>query len=298
MSASESHNSPGYSSRTFARALGIKMPEPYPLEFPRVLDFIPVHSLQAEIDPAQELFVYAGNVSIPLSKNPKRTQQNKDHNISIIQSPSNRLHTAVKFGHVNNEQTITQVDLWEDVQDMMGIDTKEEESTVPELSIRMRGLKNKVPYDISDHPDLSGIEYIYQIQSSRGNRTKSYRERFGLDMIVNPSYMIKNELIERGIWSNQYSSRLRSILRTEAMLGGGEHRRIGWSEIFTMPVAIVQGDKKYRFPPLAGALNRSITADKWHWDYGVPSALTGKINSWDINAVLYMLAKRRVAAVI
>ena len=289
--------SEGYRSRTFARALGIKIPEPYPLEFPRILDFIPIHSLQAEIDPLQELFVYAGNVSIPMSEQPKRTQQNKDHNITITQSPQNRLHTAVKYGHINNEQTTTQEDLWEDVQDMMGIDIKSE-STVPELSIKMRGLRNEIPYEVSDHTDLEGMEYIYQIQGSRGNRTKSYRERFGLSHIINPTYMIRNELRERGIWKKTYNRRLRSILRTESMLAGGEHKKIGWSELFRMPVSIVQSDKKYRFPPLAGALNRSLSSKKWHWDYGVPTALTGKINSWDMNAVVYMLNKRHSVAVI
>lgn len=283
--------------RTFAEALGVKLPEPYPLTFPRILDFIPIHSLNATIDPAQEIFVYAGNVSVPLSSQPKRVQQNKDHTITISQSPINRLHTAVKYGHSNNEQTTTQEELWEDVQDIMGLDT-EAESTIPELTIKLRGLRNEVPYEVSDHPDIEGMEYIYQIQGSRGNRTPSYRDRFGLTHIINPTYVIKNELIERGLWRKQYGGRLRSILRTETMLAGQGHKRIGWSELFKMPVAVVKGKKKHRFPPLAGSLNRALAMDKWHWDYGIPSALTGKINTWDVNAVVYMLSKRHAVSVI
>lgn len=288
----------GYHSRTFARALGIKIPEPYPLNFPRILDFIPIHSLQATIDPLQELFVYAGNVSIPMGdKSEKRVQQNKDHTISISQSPVNRLHTAVKYGHINNEQVTTQEELWEDVQDMMGIDT-EAESTIPELSIKMRGIRNEIPYEVSDHTDLEGMDYIYQIQGARGNRTRSYRERFGLSHIINPTNVIKNELIERDLWKKEFSGRIRSILRTESILAGGERKRIGWTELFKMPVSIIQSGREHRFPPLAGALNRALSTDKWHWDYGIPSAITGKINSWDINAVVYMLSKRRSVAVI
>lgn len=287
----------GYHSRTFARALGLKIPEPYPLNFPRILDFIPIHSLQATIDPLQELFVYAGSVSIPLSKSEKRVQQDKDHMITITQSPESTLKTAVKYGHVNNEQVTTQEDLWEEVQDMMGIDEKSE-STIPELSIKMRGIRNEVPYEVSDHTDLEGMDYIYQIQGSRGNRTRSYRERFGLSYIINPTNVIKNELIERGLWRKEFSGRIRSILRTESILAGGERKRIGWTELFKMPVSIIQSGSEHRFPPLAGALNRALSTDKWHWDYGIPSAITGKINSWDINAVVYMLSKRRSVAVI
>lgn len=285
-------------SRSFAEALGIRIPQPYPLTFPRNLDFIPIHSLQAQIDPRQELFAFAGNVSIKMGEEKKRTMQDKDHLLTISQSPSNRLHTAVKYGHMRNDKTTTQEDLWEDVQDVMGIDTKA--SSVPELSIRMRGLKNNIPSKFTDHPDLQGLDYICQIQGSRGNRTRSYKSRFGLHQLTNPSSLIRNELTERGLWSNTLGRRMKSILRTESIIATAENKieRKGWEELFKMPMGVIEGLKRHKFPPLSSQLNTAIAQSKWHQDTGIPSALTGRIDSMKMQAVVYLLSKRRKIIVI
>ena len=284
--------------RSFAESLGIRIPQPYPLSFPRTLDFIPTQSLQAEVDPKQELFSFAGNVSIKMGEEKKSLVQDKDHLLTISQSPSNRLHTAIKYGHSNNTQTTTQEDLWDDVQDMMGIDTKA--TSVPELSIRMRGLKNDIPKSVEDHPDLQGMDYIYQIQGSRGNRTRSYVSRFGLYQLSNPSTIIRNELTERGLWDQSRSRRLKSILRTESIIAGSESSidKKGWEELFRMPVGVLEKLKTRRFPPLSGQLNSALVENKWHQDMGVPSALTGKIDSLKMQAVVYLLSKRQRVIVI
>ncbi len=289
--------SPGYGSRSFARALGIKIPEPYPLTFPRMLDFIPLHSIQVLTDPLQELFVYAGNVSIPLEKvTDKSITQNKDHTITITQDPSSNLKTAVKFGDPDGEIITTQEELWDEVQDMMGID-EEGGLIIPELSTRLRGLRNPVPYEVSDHVDLEGMEYLFQIQSSRGNRTRSYRERLGLDMLTNPGYIIRNELKERELWKADYGRYMKSILRTETILAGGDRGRIGWTELYKMPAVLIRAGKKFKFPPLASSLNRALSADKWSWDYGIP--MTGELPPVGApRAVVYSLVKRNVIVAI
>lgn len=278
--------------RTFAEALGERIPQPYPLSFPRTFDFIPLHSIQSQVDPAQEVYFYAGNVSIPISKFESTYIRNKEHDITIKQSPVNRTNTAVKFGSTKSEGIVSQKELWNAVQDEMGFDT------VPELAIRARGLRTKVPWEVQDHPDLEGSEYIYQLQMSRGNRTRSFRERFGLYQLSNPTLLIKNELIERGIWRRFYSRRIKSILRTESVLAGDGAKRKGWTELFKMPVSHIKGEKNYRFPPLSAQLNRALIEDKWHQDMGIPSSLTGQIDSLKMKSVVYILSKRHKVMVI
>ncbi|MBW2672040.1 MAG: hypothetical protein JRD89_01325 [Deltaproteobacteria bacterium] len=280
------------SGRTIAEALGERIPQPYPLTFPRTLDFIPLHSLQSQVDPEQEIYFYVGNVSIPISQSEGIFRRNKEHDLTIRQNPINRTQTTIKFGGTNNDTTITQKELWNIIQDEMGFDT------IPELAIRVRGLRNHVPENLYEYPELQDAEYVYQLQVSRGNRTKSFRERFGLWQLTNPTRLIKNELIERGIWRRRYSKRIRSLLRTECITAGDGEKRKGWEELFKMPIAHLKGQKKYRFPPLSAQLNRELISNKWHHDMGIPSALTGKIDSLKMQSVVYLLAKRHKVIVI
>ena len=84
------------------------------MNFPRTLDFINVMSLQSQVDPAQELFSFAGNVSVKMGKiDAKEVIQDKDHLITIRQSPSNRLHSAVKYGNMGNTALTTQEEIGE-----------------------------------------------------------------------------------------------------------------------------------------------------------------------------------------
>ena len=289
----------GTHGRSFAEALGLNIPQPYPMEFPRILDFINIMSLQSQVDPMQEVFSFAGNVSVKMGKiDAKEVIQDKDHLITIRQSPSNRLHSAVKYGNMDNTTLTTQKELWEEVQEMVGLEP--ETTTVPELSIRMRGMRSPVPKLLMDEPRLDGMDSIYQIQGSRGNYVKSYRERFGLYQLSNPTSMIRNELTERGLWTGQDARRLSSILRTESIIAGSDDtfERKGWEDLFQMPTSIVRSLRPHRFPPLAGQLNRELAAGKWHQDVGIPSKLTGRIDSLKMQAVVYLLAKRHKVVVI
>lgn len=164
---------------------------------------------------------------------------------------------------------------------------------IPEIVILSRATREPIPKELEDHDKLSGLNSICQWQISRGNRTRELRRRFNITALSNPYRLIQADLRERGVWRREFSRRLRGVLKTESILG--IDGAVGWTELFQFPR---ERAEEFRFPPLSSQLNRHLIRDKWWQDTGIPRRLLGRVDSQNVEAILYLLLRRhRIVAI-
>lgn len=158
---------------------------------------------------------------------------------------------------------------------------------IPEITIQNRLTIENIPKKLEDHEDLDGLNNVCQFQVGIGNYTRSLKRRFGLGGLSNPYRLIKNDLIERNLWVRKVSNHLRSVLRTDKVLGinGGQK---GWTELFKTPYS----ERDYAFPPLSSQLSRALIERKWWTDMGIPRRFLGRTDGSIIEGVVYVLSKR------
>jgi len=206
--------------------------------------------------------------------------KSRDHDIIFRQNAANRQKTDIVFDSRTPHNTITQQDFWNDIQDELGAE-------FPEAVILERATREPIPRSLEDHEDLSGLNWICQRQVSRGNRTPELIRRFNIPQLSNPYRLIQSDLLTRNIWNREYSKRLRSVLKTESILG--IDGAAGWTEIFRFPTGRAN---EFAFPPLSSQLNRQLIQRKWWQDTGIPRRLLGQVDSQNVEAILYLLTRR------
>jgi len=252
-----------------------KVSKPYPYLFPTTFDLIPLMSFQTALDPDLKICRFVGSVSVSLGSG--RDQFiSKEHDIKYIQvSPTSR-QTIIEYDSGDLGNNLTQKALWSQVLDDLGADA------ISELNIGLRCPMLKAP----DELDL-GVDQLLLVQSKTGNFTRSLRERFNLHGVRNPYLLIRNELVEKGLWKKHYSRKLRGVLKTKNLAGLDKNKLYGWESFLQVP-------EGHRFPPEANKLNMYLITDRWWQDNGIPVRMLGAINSSEVEAILYLLQKRRV----
>ena len=244
----------------------------YPYLYPTTFDFIPLMSFQQALDPDLEICHLRGHVSVHLGYT--RDSWKRD-DIQFSVSQKNPRMMEIKYDSGSFEDTISQRALWEQIIDELGI------MDLNELNITLRVPVIKIPSKL----DL-GIDSVATLQSKIGNLTKEMRRRFRLYELRNPYLMIKNELRERGLWQWHYSRRLRGILKTTNLIGMDGRRVSGWQEFLKKP-------EMHRFPPQVNELNWAIISDRWWQDNGIPVRMVGSYDESRVEAVVYLLHRRR-----
>ena len=258
----------------------------YPPSFPRNLDLIPLLSFQQGIDPNLELSYIAGSGSISLGRGSRDEFRSRDHDIVFRQNSENRQKTDIIFDGGSPINTLSQRQFWDEALDELGAE-------IPEIVILSRATREPIPKELEDHDKLSGLNSICQWQISRGNRTRELRRRFNITALSNPYRLIQADLRERGVWRREFSRRLRGVLKTESILG--IDGAVGWTELFQFPR---ERAEEFRFPPLSSQLNRHLIRDKWWQDTGIPRRLLGRVDSQNVEAILYLLLRRhRIVAI-
>lgn len=257
----------------------VKHPQPYPPFLPRNLDLMPLLSFQQDADSDLKLNKFFGSASVPLSIRKSDTIRTKDHDITLTTNAQNRNKTDVHYDGGSISNVITQRVLWNEIQDGLG-------ALIPETNIGYRMTVENIPKSLEEK--LSEFEYICQYQVGVGNFTYSLRRRFGISNLSNPFRLIQADLRLRGLWQSRFRY-LRSILKTDTILCGNDETK-GWTEIFKVPK---KKDKKYKFPPLSLQLNKDLIDSKWWADLGIPHRLLGRADSMNVEAVVYILSKRK-----
>jgi hypothetical protein len=235
---------------------------------------MPLMSFQQAVDSNLEICQLLGSVSISLGAT-REGFKSKEHDITYTVSRLSPRITEVNYDSGDLANTITQKTFWNQVLDDLGAE-------FTELNIATRVPIVQVPPKFDFDFNL-----ILMVQTKSGNFTKSLRERFNLHGIRNPYLLMRNELIERELWRRDYSRKLRGILKTTNLAGYDGKKLKGWENFVEIP-------EGHRFPPAVNQLNDALILDKWWQDNGIPVRMLGAINSNEIEAILYMLQRRRV----
>jgi len=252
-----------------------RVSKPYPPIFPTIFDLMPLMSFQQSQDSNLQICALNGSVSIMLGSG-RITFKSKEHDIIYTRSTPHSNMTEVKYDSKHPEDTINQKALWNQVLDDLGAE-------FTELNINCR-----VPVlDVPPPLEPFGLDKVLLVQNKTGNFTPSLKRRFNLIGIRNTYYIMRNELREHGLWKSQYSYKLRGLLKTVNLVGYDGKKLAGWQNYLTLP-------EGHRFPPEANKVNDALISDKWWQDRGTPIRMLGAINSTEIEAILYMLKRRKV----
>lgn len=246
--------------------------QPYPPQYARNLDFIPITSLQRALKPKQELYYFNGTVSVPFGKVSTTRKTIKTALGGTIKShPIMRNASEIRYGKA--EPTgfrCTQAEIHEEITSAYEL---------PEAVINQRGTVEKVPKIVENLKPLQGVGELYSLETSRGNFCRKFRRMFGLKFF-NPYRAMKNELVMQGIVkpSDPCFKRLRSVLMVDWITG----RKKGWSD----------------FIDVLFQLEQALCINKWWQDTAIPHPISDTIDSRLIQARIYLLDKRDELATI
>ena len=232
------------------------------------VDFLPILSLQAELDSRQEIYYMKAHVS-EITSVKVDSGIYSDLRIEISDIPSNAKKTEIKWGSKNpaDEERTTQKELWEEIRSIIQI---------PEACIKNRGVTQSIPKMVENFPVFEGADKIFSYHTAFGNRSRALRQRLGL-RLANPYYIIRGELINREIihsTQNPVLKRIKSVLAT----------------------SYLQTDTTQGYDPLfphALYIQRGLRGNKFWKDTAIPNSIQGRVDSSKLEAILYRLDTRK-----
>lgn len=192
----------------------------------------------------------------------------------INTQPTNRQTTRIKYGTPSTiGLEFTQQEILEDIIKSTGIELSS--LLIPDVAILRRGIKMEMPKDIENMPTLQGINELYHQQTARGNHIHKIRRMFGLWQLQNPFRLIKTDLVSNKVVgpTDPCFRRMKSVLKTDWVIAPP----YGWSYL-----------KDAMLP-----IHRTMAKKRWWQDIGIPHPLTGHVDHTIIDAVVYILDKRR-----
>jgi hypothetical protein len=250
----------------------------YPAVYPTSIDLMPLMSFQQALDPDLQVSMLSGAVSVSLGQSTDKFES-KEHDITYRVNRQNPRKTDVEFDSESLQDTIKQTNFWSQVKDDLGAE-------FAELNIDTRVPILKTPSSLELEFDS-----IVKVEQKSGHFTSSLRRRFNLHGIRSPYRIIKYELQERELWTPEYARKLRGVLKMQNLAGlDTDCPKLGvlkgWTKFLKPP-------PDHRFPPLANTLNKELMEHRWWQDVGLPVRMLGSINSREVEAIVYMLRKRR-----
>jgi len=248
---------------------------PFPLDWARNVDFVPLLSLQAKMNEQQKLFYFKGRVSMGKSTptEPIRT----DLGISIAPSRIMRNAVDVSLGSPNpkNEIRLPQKEIWENV--------KEWYPDCPEVAIRTKGIVHDIPKNVMFEQPLDGVDNLYQQQTAIGNRYKRIRQQTMI-WVVNPLNIVRDGLYGHGVIrpGDPCMRRIRSVLATDYLLPSN---KMGYNILYPILIKLEQG--------LRGKIEGRANGRNWWEDTAIPEIIRGNINNTSLNIRICQLDDRK-----
>lgn len=248
---------------------------PFPMNWCRNVDFVPLLSLQAKLNEDQELFFLEGRVSVGKStpRKPIRTD------LGITIGPSNMVRNALDFHHgspdPNNGNWLPQKEIWGNIKEYI--------PDIPDVAIETKGMIHEVPRNVMFEDPLDGAEHLFQQQSRVGNRYRRIREQTGIP-VINPHNIIRQGLLEHGVIrsNDPCLRRIRSVLSTDYILPSNGR---GYNSLFPMIFRVERG--------LRGKIEGRATGRNWWEDTAQPRYLGGTIDSMNLDVRVCRLDDRR-----
>jgi len=246
--------------------------KPFPDQYPRNVDFIPLLTLQNTLQPNLEMFRFQGIVSVSAEKAKRLVDiKHKDTNLKIRIVRGNRPHTLIDYpltGKLDTSlPTTTGEEIIENVMDLTGLP-----ELIPELVIQERGIKIKPTKSLEEIEAIQGMENLYEHETACGYHPKLVSSVLGV-RFFKPFLTMRAELINKKIlkpWEVDLR-RMRSILPTDWLVGD---------------------DKGYNYFMQTGALQPTLEAlceGKFHQDTAL---FQMRVDGIPVSNRIYLLRKR------
>lgn len=193
----------------------------FPETYPRMVDFIPLHSIQTALSrqrrEPQNLFSFEGIVSVSLAKAKKIIdKKDKKTNLEVMTTLGQRPHTRIRYpmtGKLDIETPLkSETEIIEDTEDLTGMP-----ELTPDIVIKRRGLSRRLPRSLED--EIQGVDSLCRLESSRYYQPKPMEKLLGF-RFFKPFKTMRTEV------ATQLSQildmrRCRSILETKWIVGDG-----------------------------------------------------------------------------
>ncbi len=244
------------------------MVNPYPSEWPRNIDFLPVLSLQASLDPHLELAHCETLVSVPIGKATRGRSIRTPLGGIIKQDETRRQMTNFVYGGIGatSLRTTSPVSQREILEDILG------QVEVPDAVVKARVAKTDIPKAVENEKPVQGEDYLLHKDVTRANFIHKMRTSFGLYQLSNPYRIAMDDLVTHGITPQfEQKSRIKSVLRTDWLVGQTK----GYSDLQPVLTRILNG----------------LSSRKWWQDIGTPHPLSGRIDGRVVAAQVYLLAR-------
>jgi hypothetical protein len=246
--------------------------KPFPDQYPRNVDFIPLLTLQNTLQPNLEMFRFQGIVSVSAEKAKRLIDiKHKDTNLKIRIVRGNRPHTLIDYpltGKLDTSlPTTTGEEIIENVKDLTGLP-----ELIPELVIQERGIKIKPTKSLEEIEAIQGMENLYQHETACGYHPKLVSSVLGV-RFFKPFLTMRAELVNKKIlkpWDVDLR-RMKSILPTDWLVGD---------------------DKGYNYFMQTGALQPTLEAlceGKFHQDTAL---FQMRVDGIPVSNRIYLLHKR------
>lgn len=253
--------------------------KPYPENWHRRLDFLPLLKLQTDLG-ERDLGIYhcLAQVSVPGGfRIPKSVTETEFGELEFDQEVRNSMkYQMVSIDRQTNKPApISHKEVLDDVEKYMGLSIGlKPEDDVPDMVIKKRGIGIPIPKQLEDLEVLQTSDKLFYQQEGTGNIVPKLR-RITLLPLENPYRWVKAELIGSGIihaLNHPVLRKLRSTLKTQWMMTDD----LGWLDL---------GD--------AGILSIEdvLTNGKWWLDIGEPTPFEIPMNS-GIDGQIYHLRRR------
>jgi hypothetical protein len=253
--------------------------KPYPLDWCRRLDFLPVLGLQAVAgDEDLELYYCSTSVSVKETSMPRIPRESKTEFEEIKVSPNLRNQIDYTMGRAepNNGATpIPQREILGDIYNHLGGAMNILGENIADVVINSRGVVEKMPRELEEEKEFQGSENIFYHQNKYGNFPHKVRQAVGL-MVANPYDFMPADLMEKGIIKSRNHpvlKKLRSTLKTEYLLTDAT----GYNTL--------RNDGILKFE--LAALRR-----KWWADVGQPTAFQVPLDHMGLEGQIYRLIRR------
>lgn len=244
---------------------------PFPPSWCRNVDFLPTMFLQAKVNQDQEIYYFKGHVST--SGSTPTEPIITDLGVSIKPSTTQLNRVDIGYGRLepNADEKISNKEIWNTFKEQM--------PDQPDIVVGQRGTIHTVPENVMTKEPFDGADYIFQQQTSIGNRSRSIRQKTGIP--VTSSYSIarnglySHEIVKPG---DPCLSRIKGTLTTDFIIPSNNN---GYGVLQDIILDVERG--------LRGKVQGRAKGRCWWEDTAIPSYVRGNYDHTAIDIRICIL---------
>jgi len=257
----------------------LRLPHPYPPEWPRRLDFVTPLGLQLSCGARDlELYHIVAETSVEAGIKPPSEDIPTEYGVlKVLPQPRDKLvyvkNTTLDPTDRGSRRLVSQKEILEDIVKAYNIKYV---GDFPDIVIKDRGAVEKIPKAVEDLTELQGSDEIFCHQTSHGNFAKKYRRVLGVRILEDPYYFTRADLWTHRILPpgihHPILKKLRSVLRTNTLWTDAA----GWGGLGKDTITAIE----------KACIGRLVNLD-----LGMPARLVGAVDGASISGQVYHLLK-------